>query len=155
MPVLDKILEKLDQENIPYKKVEHDPVYTSEQAAQIRGSDLSKGAKALVCYADKQSVLLVVPGNMKADFKSYKRVFSIKDIRMATPEEVQNLTGLTIGSIPPFGSLMGLKSYFADQFSSKNEIVFNAGSHSVSIFMTAEDLIKAENPVMGDFAAEK
>ena len=49
--------------------------------------------------------------------------------------EVLDWTGLTPGSIPPFGSLFGLPTH-CDGRLSENEIInFNAGDHAISIGM--------------------
>jgi len=45
---LKLIKELLDKNNIHYEVSEHEPVYTSEQAAKVRRVKLRTGAKALV-----------------------------------------------------------------------------------------------------------
>lgn len=155
MTILEKITNLLDSASIQYKKLEHEAVFTSEQAAQIRGSSLDMGAKAIICYADTTPILIVVPGDMKIDFKAFKQTFGIKDLRMATPDEVLALTGLKIGSIPPVGKALGLKSYYDENIKNKPQVAFNAGSHTTSIFMAGEDLGKVEDPYLGKFAVLK
>ena len=155
MTVLEKIIQKLNGEGIEYSRIEHEPVYTSEEAARIRDADISMGAKAIVCFADKRPCLVVVPGDKKIGFKLFKALFGVKDMRMASASEVTVLTTLEIGAIPPTGSLMDLKSYFDESFKLKDRVAFNAGSHTVSVVMKARDLIKTEKPVFGDFAVAK
>ncbi|MBI2620848.1 hypothetical protein HYW61_01320 [candidate division WWE3 bacterium] len=152
MTVLEKIRNLLDVSGIEYRAVEHPPVYTSEDAARIRDTDISVGAKALVFLADGRPVLLVVPADKRADLKAFKRVFGIKDLRFATPEEVKKITSLEIGSIPPLGGVIGLPSYFDEEFTRKGQVVFNAGSHTTSIVMSAKDLISVENPTIAKIA---
>jgi len=44
-----KLIRKLIAQNsIPFEVSEHEPVYTSEQAAKVRGVELRTGVKALV-----------------------------------------------------------------------------------------------------------
>lgn len=153
--VLEKIKELLIKNNVTFELLEHEAVYTSEDAAKIRDTGLSNGAKALICFADKTAILIVVPGNKKVDFKKFKTVFGIKDLSMATKEKVMELTGLEIGAIPPIGSVMSLKTYFDTEFKNKDLVAFNAGSHTVSVRMSAKDLIHIENPLFGDYSIEK
>ena len=150
MTVFDNIICLLNEKGVKHTVIEHEPVYTSEQAARIRDTDISMGAKALICYADKSPVLLVVPGDKKADFKKYKQTFGVKDLRMATPTEVLELTGLEVGSIPPVGKALGLPSYYDSSFGEKDYVSFNAGSHTSSVKMKASDLIGIEDPVLAD-----
>lgn len=148
MSVLEEIKILLNSNNIAYKVFEHPPVHTSLEAARIRDTDISMGAKALVLYADKTPVLVVVPGDKKLDFRKFKSEFKIKDLRLASPEEVTKLTTLVIGSIPPVGKVLKLQSYFDESFLEKDMIAFNAGSLTTSITMHAKDLIKVESPML-------
>jgi len=62
------------------------------------------------------------------------------------------LTGLTPGSIPPFGSLFNLRTH-CDERLSENEIInFNAGDHGISVSMHYTDYVQVEKPDLGMFA---
>ncbi|HUE72728.1 MAG TPA: YbaK/EbsC family protein [Pirellulaceae bacterium] len=130
----------------------HAPVYTSEEAAQVRGTSLASGAKALVCKADERFVMIVLPADRKLASKLARKTLGIKSLRFASREEVEQLTGLTPGSIPPFGSLFGLPTWCDEKLAAQERINFNAGDHSISISMTFADYITAEQPQMGSFA---
>ena len=59
--------------------------------------------------------------------------------------------GLIIGGIPPFGSLLGLDTYFDHYIESKDNIAFNCGLATESIVMKADDLIRIVNPKLASF----
>ena len=147
MTVFEKIIQTFNEQGVKYELLEHEPVYTSADAAKIRDTKLSDGAKALVFIADKNPILVVLPGDKKVDTSMFKKLFGISDLAMATKEQVKEITGLEVGAIPPVGSVMGLKVYFDDEFKSKDIVSFNAGSHSKSIRIQASELIKVENPI--------
>ena len=153
--ILEKIENLLTDAKIDYKRIDHAPVYTSEEAAKLRDSDISMGAKALVCYADKNPILIIVSGDKKVDFKKFKAEFGVKDLRMAKPTEVVEITTLEVGAIPPVGKVMDLKSYYDNSFKVKDKVAFNAGSHTTSVLMQAKDLINVENPTFGDFSTAR
>ena len=167
---LDEIKRLLDSRGIKYETSEHEPVYTSEDAARIRGEELKTGAKALIfsiskAYrnleedpllhrfkAGKEFILCIVPGNMKIDTKKLKEILSCRDVRMATPEEVLRVSGCEIGSVHPIGNIMGLKTY-ADRRLFDNEYVnFNAGLHTTSIRMRSKDFLEIVKPEIVDYA---
>lgn len=153
-PTFEKIIKLLKENNVEYELIEHEPVYTSEEAARVRGTSLKHGAKAIVFSADKQPILVVVSGDKKVDIKIFKKRYGIKDLRILSPAEVKEKTDLEIGAIPPFGNLMGFPTYMVDQLVTKNkEIIFNAGSHTKSIKMKPQDYIKLCNPIIGDFSS--
>lgn len=151
MTVPEKITALFTAAGIKYELVEHAPVFTSEEAAAVRGSNISMGAKALVFMADKSPILIVVPGDKKLDTKAFKKQFGFKDMSMADPQFVFDHTSVKIGAVPPVGKAIGLTSYFDNIFKSKDKVAFNAGLHTVSIIMNASDLLAIEQPLFGDF----
>jgi Ala-tRNA(Pro) deacylase len=144
--VFEHIKDKLTGAEVPFEVSRHEPVFTSEQAAAVRGASLSSGAKALVVKAGERFVMLVVPADRKLDSKKARVGLGVKAIRFATKEEVLELTTLQPGSIPPFGSLFNLTTYVDPALATNVSINFNAGDHSISIQMTHADYMKAEQP---------
>jgi Ala-tRNA(Pro) deacylase len=72
----------------------------------------------------------------------------VKSLRFATKEEVEQITGLQPGAIPPFGSLFGLQTYCDPALGENATINFNAGDHAISVQMTFADYVKLEKPAM-------
>lgn len=154
MSILERIQALLSQNHISFTLSSHPPVYTSAQAAEIRGEDLKSGAKALIVKAKHEFVMFVLPGDRKLDSKRIKAELGYKSFRFATPEEVEELTGLQIGSIPPFGSLFGITTYCDSALGDNERINFNAGTHTESINMSYQDYIRVEKPVLADFSTK-
>lgn len=150
--VFENIKNLLDINKIPYKLIEHKPVFTSEDASKIRGSSLSLGAKALIMKADKKPIMIVVPGDKKIDTSLFKKLYSIKDLEMATKEEVKTISGVEVGAVPPFGNLFKIPLYFDQTIVDNETVFFNAGSHSKSISMKGSDLEKVTKPIVGEFS---
>src|SRR6516162_605512 len=145
--VFDRINTWLQQQGVSFTVLRHEPVFTSEQAAAVRGTALASGAKALVVKADERFVLLVVPADRKLDSKKARAGLACKALRFATREEVERLTGLQPGSIPPFGSLFGLPTYCDPALANNPSINFNAGDHSISIQMPYSAYLSIEKPI--------
>jgi Ala-tRNA(Pro) deacylase len=81
-----------------------------------------------------------------------RKAAGAKSLRFAAREEVEQLTGLSPGSIPPFGSLFNLETWCDDRLAEQTRINFNAGDHSISISMAYADYVAAEQPRLGQFA---
>lgn len=142
----------LFKSNCWFEVFEHEPVRTSEQAAQVRtGYSLAQGAKAIILRVkknnEKKFVMLVLPGDQKFDKKKIKALFETDDFRFATESEVIELTGGVLpGGIPPFGNLFGF-DVFADPKVFENEkIIFNAGDKRISLAMKSADYKLVVNP---------
>lgn len=64
----------LDEAHVRYARIEHEPVYTSEQAASVRGASMSQAAKSLLFKTKEgEFVLVVLPGDKRADSKKLKQ----------------------------------------------------------------------------------
>ena len=144
--VFHRIENLLNGSSVPFTVLRHEPVYTSEQAAEIRGTPLASGAKALVIKAGDRFVLLVIPADRKLDSRKAREVLGAKAVRFASKEEVHQLTGLQPGSIPPFGSLFRLPTYCDPALENNGSINFNAGDHAISIQMSPKDFTAVEKP---------
>jgi Ala-tRNA(Pro) deacylase len=150
--VFSRLCQLLDSHAVPYRVLRHAPVFTSQQAAQIRGTSLASGAKALVCKADDQFVMIVLPADRKLASKRLRQTAGVRSLRFATADEVTQLTGLMPGAIPPFGSLFGLATWCDQALADQPHINFNAGDHAISLSMAFADYAAVEQPRMGHYA---
>jgi Ala-tRNA(Pro) deacylase len=150
--VFNRLNDKLRSAAVAFETLHHAPVFTSEEAAAVRGTSLASGAKALVCKVDEAFVMIILPADRKLASKRVRQSAGAKSLRFATREEVDQLTGLAPGSIPPFGSLFGLATWCDSGLTEQPRINFNAGDHAISISMTLADFIRVEQPRMGEFA---
>ncbi len=144
-PIAQEIIDELHQHDCWVENFEHEPVRTSEQAAELRpGYSLAQGAKAIIIRAKipvegKRFVMLVMPGDRKFDSAKVKLALGSKDIRFATEEEVGEITGgVKPGGVPPFGNLFGLMVVCDPSLFENEKIIFNAG-RNISIAMRSTD----------------
>jgi Ala-tRNA(Pro) deacylase len=150
--VFQRVTDLLGSQSIPYDVLRHAPVFTSEEAAAIRGTPLASGAKALICKADDKFLMVVLPADRKLASKLLRKVAGAKSLRFASREEVEQITGLAPGSIPPFGSLFSLPTWCDERLAEQQRINFNAGDHSISISMAYSDYLISEQPQLGVYA---
>lgn len=145
-PVVFQIVGLLEKNQLWFETFEHEPVRTSEEAANIRdGYDLSQGAKALlirvkVTNSDKKFAMVVLPGDKRFSAEKVKQLFQAKDVRFATVAEVAEITnGVQPGGVPPFGNVFGLEVIVDPSLLQNEKIIFNAGDKSFSIGMKSSD----------------
>ena len=148
MNVFLRIEALLKSSGVPYTVLRHAPVFTSEEAAAVRGTPLASGAKALVVKAGERFVMLILPADRKLDSKQARANLGVKSVRFASKEEVLELTGLQPGSIPPFGSLFQLPTISDPALADNPSINFNAGDHAISVQMAFADWMEVEKPEM-------
>ncbi len=155
--VFEKVKKLLDENKVEYKLLTHEPVYTSEQAAKMRGKGilegLKRGAKAMIFRCDDKYVQCVVPAHKIVDIKKVKVLLNAKKVKLASPEEVLQVTDCEIGSVPPFGNVFNLLVYCDKDLA--EEIDFNAGLHDTSITMKRKDWEKIVKPIIVDISKER
>ena len=150
---LKLVRELLDRNGIFYEVSEHVPVFTSEEAARVRGVGLKTGVKALVLKSERGIFVVgLVAADRRIDLKRLAKVVGAKKLKLASSEEVLKLTGCDVGSVHPFGNLYGLATYLDRSVLDNDMVNFNAGLHTVSVHMSAKDLVRAIKPVIGDFS---
>ncbi len=145
MVVFEKIKEKLSAAGVEFQTAHHEPTVTSVDAARIRGVELHAGAKALVIQGKKTKShwLFVMPADLRFDTKKAEAIVGEKVTFADDPETV---TGCVKGSVPPLGSVIGLKTYVDRRLAENAVIHFNAGSLTDSISMKYEDYLQVEQP---------
>ena len=91
--VFDRLSGFLQGKGVEFSVLQHAPVFTSEEAAAVRGTSLASGAKALICKADEQFALIVLPADRRLASKQVRKEAGVKRLRFATREEVEQLCG--------------------------------------------------------------
>ena len=90
---------------------------------------------------------------LKLDSGAIKRHFGVKSSRFASREELDELTGLVPGSVPPFGRPLLPFDLYADESVVANErIAFNAGSLTDSLILATSDWERVARPTKFRFS---
>lgn len=145
--ILPAIRRLLTDAGVSFREVHHEPTRTSEESAKARGEELRIGGKALLMKGDDVFHLFVLPADRKLDSGAIRREFGWKKLRFATPDELNELTGLVPGCVPPFGPPILPFELCLDQAATQNpRIAFNAGSLTDSIILAMSDYLAIAKP---------
>jgi prolyl-tRNA editing enzyme YbaK/EbsC (Cys-tRNA(Pro) deacylase) len=82
--------------------------HTADDAARAVGAELAQIVKSLVFVTAREDgelepIVCLVSGADRVDLERLAAVIGRRDIRRASAREADELTGFTIGGIPPFG----------------------------------------------------
>ena len=108
-PAIQRVRDAAERKGVTLEIHQFDEsTHTAEDAARTVGADLGQIVKSLVFVAPGQDdeldpILCLVSGPNRVDLARLAAVLGEQDIRRATAREAQELTGYTIGGIPPFG----------------------------------------------------
>ena len=151
-----RLITLLSQEGATYRVLSHEAVGKCEAVSEIRGTALGQGARALVCKVKgngvNQHVLAILSADQQADLAQLANHLGGLRASLASPAEVDALTGRVFGAIPPFSFHPNLK-LVADPllFERFNEIAFNAGVLEKSVIMNTDDYLRIAQPELVNF----
>lgn len=153
--IRNEIIRLLTHHEMDFKHMQHEATPTSEDSARVRGTKMEEGIKALILRGKntKKNYQLNIPSHLKLDMKAVADAVGEK-CEFETPEVLQERFGLIVGSIPPFGPLLNLETYFDESIEQHERSVFNCGLVTESISMKSKDLITLVQPKLGRFAKE-
>ena len=106
---------------------------TAKDAAIALGCDVGAIVKSLLFKIGDNFTLCLVAGDKRCSLNKLKKIKNIKDISMASPEEVKTQTGYTIGGVSPVGHLNELE-IFIDKSLERFINLFAAAGHPNCIF---------------------
>ena len=123
---------------------------TADEAASSLGCEIGAIVKSLLFKTDKSFSLFLVAGDKKASLNKIKKILNIKDVCMASAEEVKKVTGYTIGGVSPVGHLNKI-DIFVDISLNRFENLFAAAGHPNCVFkINFENLKKITNGLTKD-----
>jgi prolyl-tRNA editing enzyme YbaK/EbsC (Cys-tRNA(Pro) deacylase) len=103
---------------------------TAEDAARAAGCTLGQVVKSIVVMCDGRPVVVLVPGDRRADLVKIARTLEAVEVRIARAAEVEDATGFAPGSVAPF-PLPNIVRVLIDQSLLSQETVWiGAGSES-------------------------
>ena len=130
MENIEKVRTYLESKN-PHLKiiVLEEDTSTSFLAAQALGTEVGQIAKSILFKTKDDDFLMIVSaGDVKIDNKAVRQLIGSR-VRMANAEEVEQITGFSIGGVCPF-ALRQEVPIFLDESLKRFEIVYAAAGTS-------------------------
>jgi prolyl-tRNA editing enzyme YbaK/EbsC (Cys-tRNA(Pro) deacylase) len=141
-PAVRRVLEAADRKGVRLEvTVFTESTHTAEEAARAVGAELGQIVKSLVFVttADDGSlepVICLVSGPNRVDVARLAAVLNRSDVRRATAAEANQLTGFTIGGIPPFAHARHVRVVM-DPDLGRFPVVWAAAGLSTAVFPIA------------------
>jgi Cys-tRNA(Pro)/Cys-tRNA(Cys) deacylase len=142
----------LDAHQIPYSIANFSPS-TPKGAANVAialGLQERQTVKTLIFETDHGEMLLIMVGSDQNVISgNLKKAVGSRNIQLASPDNVFNLTGYHIGSIPPFSwQPEGFRSFLDYELTHEDTLAVGTGVWGNEILITPSNLIKACDAVV-------
>ena len=123
---------------------------TALDAAKSLNCEVGAIVKSLLFKNGDNFFLCLVSGDKRCSLNKLKKFFNSKDLSMASPNDVKEQTGYTIGGVSPIGHTNSLQ-ILVDRSLNRFEDLFAAAGHPNCIFkINFEDLKKITNGTIED-----
>ena len=106
---------------------------TALEAAKSLNCEVGAIVKSLLFRAENTFILCLVAGDKKGSLNKIKKITNIKDISMASADEVKDVTGYTIGGVSPVGHLKNINIYI-DSSLERFDNLYAAAGHPNCVF---------------------
>ena len=123
---------------------------TAKDAAIALDCNVGAIVKSLLFKTGDGFILCLVAGDKRCSLIKLKKIKNIKDISMASPEEVKTQTGYTIGGVSPVGHLNKLEILIDKSLERFNELSAAAGHPNCVFKINFNDIQKITNGKVED-----
>ena len=145
----------LEQHNARYSVLSHTTAYTAQEEAAAAHVPGREWAKTVVCFADGQPILAVLPAPFAVDLHRLRRTAHARSIRLAREHEFATLyQDCEPGAMPPLGPLYGQPVFVDKRLTTDPEVSFSAGSHHDAIRMPYREFERLAKPTVAEFALD-
>ena len=148
MDLYKKVEEKLNEMNIPFEIVEHEPALTTEQADSFIEGIEGVRTKTMFLTNKKKTefYLLIMDDKKRLDMDIFKEIVAFKQIKMASKNSLFEKMMLPPGVVSPFGLLNNedkdIKVYIDKEIIDEERMCFHPNTNEKTIFLKTLDLLK-------------
>ncbi|MGD8243574.1 MAG: YbaK/EbsC family protein [Anaerolineae bacterium] len=148
-------MELLEQKGIPYEAHHHkEDQYTAEGVAQDLGVPVAQVVKAMLVRCDGSwYVLVVVPGDRRLGLERVRTMVGAGKVNLASKQEVERITGYTVGAVSVMGFRQGGVLTFVDRgVLDLEQVIISSGRPDAGLALSPENLLAAlEGAQIGEF----
>ena len=140
----------LDRENIPYKAVEHEAVYTIEGMLALNLPHSDRVAKNLFLRDDKKNFyLLTVREDLKINLKEVSALINSRRLSFASETQLGEIMGVIPGAVTPLGVLNDGEnrvSVYIDSYFCGGIIGMHPVDNTATVYMDTDRLAQLITP---------
>lgn len=144
--MFEQVKNKLNELDIEYQIVEHEPALTTEQADKfIEGIEGVRTKTMFLTNKKKKNFYLVIMDDAKRlDMDKFKDIVAEKQLKMASENSLFEKMMLPLGVVSPFGLLNNtekdIQVYFDGEIVKEDRMSFHPNTNEKTIFIKTKDL---------------
>ncbi len=137
----------LDRGHTPYATLIHPRTITAGETASRLHLDRHVFAKTVMLKVDGALAMVVMPAAYRADLHRISIALGGVPVELAAEDEFRDaFPDCEPGAMPPFGHLYGVPVHVDSRLAEREEIAFNAGSHTEAVRMPFAEFERLAKP---------
>jgi len=133
----------LERAGVKFRILEVPQAATSSEAAASLRLSLERIGKTVVLKSDTgETILVVVRGDRRIDQSKLAKMLGYKKLRLATAEEVVEVTGYAPGGVPPIGHARKLPVYVDEELLNLDSIYVGGGDERHLLEISPSAIVK-------------
>jgi len=148
----DRLENHFRENGVVFGVQEHPTAYTAQKVAASEHVPGRTFAKVVMASTDGDLIMLVLPASSVVDVAKVSEVLGTKARLASEGEFASAFPDCEAGAMPPFGNLYEVPVYVDRALGRNERIVFQAGTHNVTLSVAYADFQRLARPTVADIA---
>ena len=156
MDCRERLESYLREQGVGFEVQEHRTAFTAQQVAASEHVPGRAVAKVVIARAEGDLVMLVLPAPSMVDLGKVADLLGKEEVSLASEGEfAATFPDCEPGAMPPFGNLYGVPVYVDSAMGRSEHIVFQAGSHTLTMSVPYADFERSARPAVADITVTR
>ena len=147
----------LDEQGVRYEILfcpsETNQLYSPEDGVRAGLGTLPEMAPAFILATKIGFMTAVIPGDRRLSYKKIKKALGLRDVSLASPDMIFELTGTRPGTVPPVNP--GLPTLVDERLTAQEFVYAGCGAAQYTLKIHPPDLVRITGASVFDFTEEK
>ena len=148
-----KLQQYIDENGLTAKIISLDTsTKTGEESVKALDCTPEEIIKSIIVVTNtKEFFLVILQGNRKIKTKKVKKLLNVKDVKLASPGQVEKETGYRVGDVPPISVELPV---IIDELVIEGEKLYGGGGAPTKLMtITVSDLLDCTHPLIADVSS--
>jgi prolyl-tRNA editing enzyme YbaK/EbsC (Cys-tRNA(Pro) deacylase) len=148
---VDRVLAALSAQGLPDVSVKQfaDSTATASDAAAAIGTTIERIVKSLIFMSGEDPLLVMVSGVNRVDLEKVTQLIG-QPVRRPNADQVRELTGFSIGGVPPVGHARPVRAVIDRDLLQFDELWAAAGTPRSVFCITPDELVRVTGGQVAD-----
>ncbi|MGC9209452.1 MAG: aminoacyl-tRNA deacylase [Nitrososphaeria archaeon] len=141
----------LRRSSVSFEIVHHGHSYRADEASRELGIDLKNIVKTVLFINERgEPLIVVIRGDKRVNQSKLAKALGFRKLRLATPQELLDLTGYQPGALPPVGHKRMIRTIVDRDIMGLEYVYAGGGSVNSSLKISPRDIVRLQNAEVMD-----